>query len=448
MTTPTAAAARALVATAEYDMSVTADARASLILARASAITGPARAYLLPLPEEQSADELRLASEHWSLERRQCDPCSAAPPVSTLLSTHRGRSEYRGPASAVVPGLLWNDKRRGGDPLSTAGVARRFAKFLQAECDARVRARLALTLVPHSPMSTGAVPRLTGPDGPLGRYVRAPGDVPDDPRRRFDDFYRDDPFEMEAPWAADGLLSDIDPATYAMYRPLAQQVSARTPAPGHALRGPTRDIPRPGEIPKLSRDYFQAFHMPPRLGDRLCSSGESCLFNMDPVHGHVGREFRLPPSTLPREDPAPLPGPPGPCINCLLAATRAAYDRNIKEGVAPALSINTFTVMVGEKDYGAHCLLPFEVDQRRTGISGPYPRWDGGLRSWQLVPPAWAVHFQLPPNGRHTHFWAETNMDFRQASVASMPVLPSPSPAPSSADKTGTSSSRAPSAPQ
>lgn len=417
---PTAAAARALVSTMEFDMSVIGDARAPCPLATT--------AYLLPAPEEQSAYELRLASEHWSLACRLRDAPHGA------LSALTSRSEYRSNATATVAGLLWNDKRRGGSPLSTATVARRFALFLNT-----LLADAASSLSPRMTAAGGAL-RLVGPDGPLGRYTRSATHAPDDPRARFAQFFRDDAFEEDKPWAAgDGVLADTDPATYAMFRAIAQTTNARTPGTGYALRGPTADIPRP-DIPRLSRIALQAFHMPPRAGDRLCARGERCLFNMHPEHGHVGREFYA--ST------PPAPGAPlGLCLNCLLAETRIEADRNVKEGIVPPLPINTFTVIVGEKDYGSHCLMRIEVDGRPTGISGPYPRFDTSLRSWQPVPESWARFYQIAGGPKNVYFWAETNMDFRQASVASTRAFPSPSHGPFSGPKTGTSSSRANSAP-
>jgi hypothetical protein len=425
----TAAAARALVSPLEYDMSVLDPANAA-----PSRPAAPAHAYLMPLPEEQSAYELRLADEQWALDVRLRDPAARA--QTSAHATLCSRSEFRSAASAVVPGMLWNDKRRGGEALSAAAVARRLAQFLHAAGTPRPVSSLASV----APMAS-AGPCLTGADGPLGRYTRSATQAVADPQRRFDDFFRDDPFESEGLWAADDVLADIDPSTFAMYRAIAQTTSAHSAAPGYALRGPLGDIPLVPEIPKLDRSALQAFHMPPRLGDRLCAKGERCVFNSHAEYGHVGREFYT-------RDP-PAPGSPlGLCLNCLQIETRIEMERNVKEGVAPALPINTFTVVVGETDYGAHAVLPLEVDGRRTGISGPYPRFDTSLRAWVSVPEKWATHYRIAGGPKNVYFWAETNMDFLQASVASMPVSLSPNPGPSSAAKTGISSSRAPSAPQ
>lgn len=258
--------------------------------------------------------------------------------------------------------------------------------------------------------------------------------MPEDPVVRFNYFFKDDEFERDKAFGSgrDTILSDIKPSDYAMFRSLAQTAVDRS-----VLEGPTTDIPRPPDLPRLTRAELQVFHMPPNPGTRLCARREKCLFNMHPEYGYVGREF------YPGKEP-PEPGSPlGLCINCLLAETRMRADENVKNGVAPSLPINTFTVLVGERDYGSHCMLPTMVDGRRNGIDGHYPRFDTTLRSWQELhlDQARLYGITVAQTSKKLYYYAETNMDFRLASAESTAVSDSPRLNPFLEARTDTSSS-------
>lgn len=440
----TAAVARILVSTREYDMMMQTAAR------RALSPAPIAVAYLVPPAHEQSARDLRLESEQWSLERRLVDPARPGGPCAAPdLETFARRSEYRGRESAVIAGLACQDKRRGGDAASAGVVVRALTRSMRKNAP------------PSARPDTGGL-RLAGAAGPLGAYPRHATTLPDDPLERFAHFFKDDAFEEDAPF---GRGEDVpaatvplfDPSAYAMFRALAHMAERRGDAgadatvtageggvrAGHVLHGPLADIPRPPPLPRLTRFELQRFHMPPGPGMRVCARGEGCLFNASAEHGYVGREFYT------SEQPPPAGAPLGLCINCLLAQTRAQLERNVKTGFAPALPINTFTVLVGEQEYGTHCLLDKMIENRRTGVDGHYPRFDATLRTWKPIPHEWMAFYGIAgqPPGRKPHYWAETNMDFRRASVESTPSSVSPRAAPSSAARTDTSSSTSVSGP-
>jgi hypothetical protein len=331
--------------------------------------------------------------------------------------------------------MACQDKRRGGDAVDVGVVVLALSRFMRKNAPPAAR-----------PDSGGL--RLAGSLGPLGSYPRYTTALPEDPLARFTYFFKDDPFEAGAPFgtgadADDGTAPLFDPTAYAMFRSLAHMAERRGDTgdngvrAGHVLRGPLADIPRPPPLPCLTRFELQRFHMPPGPGMRLCARAEGCLFNMSVEHGYVGREFYLG-----AEPPAPTT-PLGLCINCLLAQTRAQLERNVKTGFAPALPINTFTVVVGAKDYGSHCLLPVMIEGRRTGIDGHYPRFDATLRCWKPIPREWMAFYGIADQrtGRKPQYWAETNMDFHRASAESTPSSASPSAVPSSAARTDTLSS-------
>jgi hypothetical protein len=113
------------------------------------------------------------------------------------------------------------------------------------------------------------------------------------------------------------------------------------------------------------------------------------------------------------------PKEPAPCIDCLLFAWKVRAQLNLNQHVAEPECINTFRVQVGFDDYGGHCMLPTQVDRRRTGIDDHVPSYHGSMREWLPIPKEYLELYGLAPgaNDRVRHFLAEANMDFQAASV-------------------------------
>lgn len=223
-------------------------------------------------------------------------------------------------------------------------------------------------------------------------------------------YFADDRFAQ----AADETpMRGYDATTLPALAVLVQQAARAEHDTRTMLEDALGDVPRPA-IEELNRAYFTPFRMPPTRTDvaegrvRLCRRGNDCVFNISGMthQCYVGREFLLPRERglSPAELQAVKPRP-GHCIDCLLVAWTTEAERAQKEQIAPARTLNTFSVLCKPGEYGEHVML----SRTRSGIVGKVPRYSANYRAYLAVPQSFASEMGLPAG---SYYYAEVNMDF------------------------------------
>jgi len=417
----------------------------------------PPTHVLMPPPAEQTAQTLRPLRERPPMERLRRDPRTTmeapliayvarlqAPQTAATAVVGSGSSDstmghtairrLRGAAAAARAGMdpatkkaqstlgvLAGDSAQDGTlfgrPLPLEVQLRAASDHLRRAALANAAAAAASTglLAPvHRPMASSALLRVGTPGlGVIGNYKHVLSQPPPEVEKAmFAAYFAKDTFapEVEADMRGHDVLTF--PALAAMEREAAKAADAQR----EAFEDAVGDVPLPS-LDVLTRDYFQPFRLPIAEADldvtaRHCRSGERCIFfvGSSDSRGYVGREFLLPSErALTFAELVQLKPRAGYCIDCLLAIWTIRSEENAHEHVVPARPLNTFTVHVGRGEYGAHCML-----DTGHGIDGHVPRFSANLREYVRLDRAYAVRYGLPETG--CYYYAECNMDFREAS--------------------------------
>ena len=412
---------------------------------------------LMPLHGEQTLDALRGPRERAAVERLRRDPLTsieepllayvarqrlptaaadAIGEASSMGATGLRRVPARSRRGRVDPGVgvalptkktidtlsvLGGDSAQDGmllgRPLPIDVQLAAASDYLRqsALAGAAALAAAAPLVAPAAAAGKGPLRMGTVDGGPVGNYKQwLSKPSPDDYRAAFTQYFANDKFA-----AGDALDLDVpvrghDPSTHPALAALVREAARSLDEQREALEDATGDVPLP-RLEVLNRDYFQPFRMPISPSEaasgrvRPCRRGEgACLFRIgsSEARGYVGREFLLPAekalSAAALREARPRPGL---CIDCLLASWSMRTEENRQGHVGDRRALNTFTVLCGRGEYGAHAML----EPGDTGIVGHVPRYAKSYREYVLIPPVYAARMGL--SAGH-YYCAEVNMDF------------------------------------
>jgi hypothetical protein len=198
-------------------------------------------------------------------------------------------------------------------------------------------------------------------------------------------FFQSDPLEDETPF---GSL----PTSFNLFHRLTRENRAKYESRNTAAASSL--VPRT-PLEYLNREQIkQKYRRRPPVNAPTCINGTRCLFytfTMDPDVRYVGGVF------------AELL-----CYDCFLARLTLEVMDNISKERSQEFPINQFSVIVGEGEYSADCMLPVTFNNIITGIVGHVPRYDAKNRFVGTL-----VMHDLVKNTTYTESYiAETGMDF------------------------------------
>jgi hypothetical protein len=207
-----------------------------------------------------------------------------------------------------------------------------------------------------------------------------------DKKAREEEFFKDDRLEDETPYFS-------LPSQFKLFHNLVEVNMKKYQARARSTENASSMVPKTN-LEEINRDYVRQFRMRPRPGQQLCSMGTQCYFytfSPDPEVRYIGQVFRTPSQldayNKSREwwinsdkfDCNVL------CIDCLLVKWTKECMDNIAKERSQKLPINHFTLLVGEGEYNASCMLDCVFNKLSTGIVGCVPEYDAKKRTVEIV---------------------------------------------------------------
>jgi hypothetical protein len=198
-------------------------------------------------------------------------------------------------------------------------------------------------------------------------------------------FFINDQLEDETPYLS-------VPSDFKLYQNLKKANWEKYQAREESMRDAASLVPKP-DLEEVNREYIKLFRLRPKKGQELCSQGTRCYFytfSSDPEVRYIGQVFRTQRQQYEYEktradlitknvDNNHL------CIDCLLARWTKECMDNIAKERSQKLPINHFTVIVGEGEYNAGCMLPVVFNKLVTGIVGCIPEYDAKKRTVETI---------------------------------------------------------------
>jgi hypothetical protein len=200
-------------------------------------------------------------------------------------------------------------------------------------------------------------------------------------------FFQSDPLEDETPYGS-------IPSKFNLFHQLMRDNRTKYESRNAAMSTASSLVPRT-PLEYLNREQIkQKYRRRPQSNDVQCVNGTRCLFytfTTDPDIRYVGCVFS---QSL--------------CYDCFLARLTLEVMDNISKERSQEFPINQFSVIVGEGEYSADCMLPVTFNNIITGIVGHVPRYDAKNRFVGTM-----VLRDLVKNTTFTETYiAETGMDF------------------------------------
>jgi hypothetical protein len=189
-------------------------------------------------------------------------------------------------------------------------------------------------------------------------------------------FFQSDPLEDETPFGSIPLKFNI------YHRLVAQNQKKYENYEERMTRGNTLTPLSSHEY--LNKEERKKYRRRPGPDTPLCSNGIRCLFytfSNDPEIQYIGAAFFTPKQLERMEDNKKNKSTMrGLCIDCLEASWTLDVMENIAKERSAQVPINHYSVIVGEGEYSAECMLATVFGDVITGIVGDVPKYDAKNR--------------------------------------------------------------------